>query len=70
MSPVRQWWLADPDRTNLRKLSIEPTDQVQGWSASGEIVLLRGRTVEAYDPETGNRRLIRELPGTEAQSRQ
>lgn len=62
----REWWLANPDGTNLRRLPVERTEHVQGWSASGEIILLCGRTVEALDPEAGERRLIRELPGTEA----
>lgn len=66
----RDWWLADPDGSDLRRLPIERGEEVLGWSAQGEIILLRGRIVEALDPETGQRRLIRELPGTEARSRE
>ena len=64
----RQWWLADEDGSNLHELPIAPTDTVSGWAASGEIILLRGRTVEALNPETGARRVIRELPGREPEA--
>jgi hypothetical protein len=60
--PDHEWWLADPDGTDLRRLPIQRGEDVIGWSAEGEIILLRGLEVEALDPDTGQRRLIRELP--------
>jgi len=66
MEPVREWWwLPDPAATAPKRLPITDDDQVGGWNTHGEIILLRGRTVEALDPETGRRRVIRELPGRE-----
>lgn len=58
---VSVWWMADADGANLRRLPIDSREQVGGWSAEGEIILLRGRSIEALDPETGQRRVVREL---------
>jgi len=69
LQPAREWWwLPDTRAPAPKRLEITDEDRVGGWAASGEIILLRGRTVEALDPETGQHRVIRELPGREPEA--
>ena len=58
----RRWWLADADGTNLRETDIKDDDRVWGWTHDGDLVIWTDKGVERLDPDTMQRRVIRDLP--------
>jgi len=59
--PQREWWLANPDGSELRPAPIPPTARIAGWTYDGDFVYWDAGEIHRSDPETGTGRMLRAL---------